>query len=191
MTRRKNLLSSYRSPNCVTGMPQARFTIPFILGIFFENVLYGVFVPFLLTACYAQCRKLVKGRSVNKVMVFATVFYGLTITLHWVVSTVHGLRGILFLPSGGDTATFFQNTSSPLFVCKVTLLQIEILVGDWIMIYRLYHIYGRNLAICIVPLVGSLAHLAIILGSAVKVIHTYGPATLTAWAAACFSVTIL
>ena len=30
--------------------------------------------------------------------------------------------------------TFFQNTSNPLYVCKVTLLQVEVLVGVWVMV---------------------------------------------------------
>lgn len=123
-------------------------------------------------------------------MVFTTVFYGLTITLvcnthrflprvlltgaqHWLFTFIRGLRGVLFLRPNEDMETFFRTISNPLSVCKVMVLQTEILVGIWIMvridtlaqeawliylpqIYRLYHFYGRNLAICIVPLVGSL-----------------------------------
>lgn len=112
----------------------------------------GIYIPLLLTAFYVQWQKRVKRDRVNKIMAFTTVFYGLTITLvcnihrslprmllintgqHWLFTFIRGLRGVLFLPPGEDMENFFQTISNPLSVCKVVLLQVEILVGVWIMV---------------------------------------------------------
>jgi len=85
-------------------------------------------------------------------MVFTTAFYALAVVLvcsthcfftkilltggcqHWSFSCIHTLRGIFFLPPKEDMETFFEDFSNPLFVCKATLLQIEVLVGGWIMV---------------------------------------------------------
>jgi len=112
----------------------------------------GIFLPLVFTAGYVQWQKRVRRDGINKVMAFTTVFYGLTITTvcsihcilirvlltgpgqHWVFTFIHGLRGILFLPPGEDMETFFQDTSTPLVVGGAALLQIEVLVGYWVMV---------------------------------------------------------
>lgn len=38
----------------------------------------GLFIPLLLVASYAQWKKVSRGRKVNRVMAFATIFFGLT-----------------------------------------------------------------------------------------------------------------
>lgn len=136
---------------CTVCIPAARDNSESSILTLPERI--GAFIPLFLVACCVQWRKRSKKRSVNVVMVFTTVFYGLTITSvcsiqnhaplwvfladsfqHWVVSFIHALRGILCLPPGGNTEGFFGNTSNPLFVCKLTLLQIKVLVADWIMV---------------------------------------------------------
>ena len=39
----------------------------------------GLFIPLLIAASYAQWKKVSKGREVNLVMAFTTVFFGLSI----------------------------------------------------------------------------------------------------------------
>lgn len=145
----------------------------FVLGIVFEGILYGthpsrvffpgtrvltpdvgagVFIPLVFTAGYVQWQKRLRRDGINKVMVFATVFYGVAITMvgcvpcdlrrvlltnpgqHWVFTFLHGLHGVLFLPPGEDMETFFQDTSKPLVVGGAALLQVEVLVGYWVMV---------------------------------------------------------
>ena len=53
---------------------------------------------------------------------------------HWVFTFLHGLHGVLFLLPGEDMETFFQNTSKPLVVGGAALLQVEVLVGYWVMV---------------------------------------------------------
>jgi len=115
----------------------------------------GIFVPLVFTAGYVQWKKRLRRDGINKVMVFATVFYGLAVTIvcripcvpprvllanpgqHWVLTFLYGLRGILFLPPGEDMETFFQDTSKSLVVGGAALLQVEVLVGYWIMVSTL------------------------------------------------------
>ena len=40
----------------------------------------GIFVPFFIAACYVQWDRVSKGRGTNRLMVFATAFFGLTVT---------------------------------------------------------------------------------------------------------------
>jgi Na+-translocating ferredoxin:NAD+ oxidoreductase RnfE subunit len=49
----------------------------------------GIFIPLLLTSCYVQWRRRAERHTINPVMVFTTVFYGLTVT---------AVRGIQHMP---------------------------------------------------------------------------------------------
>ena len=99
----------------------------------------GICIPFFFTARYVRWRKLASGRDVNKVMVFTMVFYGLAITLvctihhfyfefshrgcqHWALIFVHVLPGFLRFSPEGEVELF----------SKTTVIQIEVLIGDWI-----------------------------------------------------------
>jgi len=75
-------------------------------------------------------------------------------------------------------------------VCKVTVLQVEIIIADWVMVYRLYHIYGKKLAVCIIPFIGSLGQLIVVLKITVATATGYRGKEMTAWIAACFSFAI-
>ena len=49
-------------------------------------------------------------------------------------SFIHALRGSLRRLSGEDMEAYFQNTSNPLLVSKMAVLQTEVLIGDLIMV---------------------------------------------------------
>lgn len=50
------------------------------------------------------------------------------------VNFVYAIRGVFFLPPGKNMEVFFGDSSTPFFVCKLALLQIQILVADLIMV---------------------------------------------------------
>lgn len=76
-------------------------------------------------------------------------------------------------------------------------------------VYRMYHIYNKNITVCVLPLFGSLIHLGshpdrplhpsltalavlvVILGITIQTVRTHGATALEAWATTCFSVTTL
>lgn len=61
-----------------------------------EYSVVGLFIPLLIIAGYAQWKKVSKGRKINLVMAFTTVFFGLSIT------TVSNLCGLTAPGPGSD-----------------------------------------------------------------------------------------
>ena len=59
----------------------------------------GCFIPLLIVASYAQWKKVSRGRKVNLVMAFTTVFYGLTIIVvsNFCGRVVHRSLGLIEL----------------------------------------------------------------------------------------------
>ena len=70
---------------------------------------------------------------------------------HLVLSFICTVHNIFHLHPEEYAGAFFKNLLPPL-----PEDQTEICIPQ---IYRLHHIYGRNLAVCIAPLVGSFGHL--------------------------------
>jgi len=89
-------------PHPAPEMSRVSFLSAFVLGVVFEGILYGthlarvflpgvclltpngwagIFVPLVFTAAYVQWQKRLRRDGINKVMVFATVFYGLAVTI--------------------------------------------------------------------------------------------------------------
>ncbi|KAF9793004.1 hypothetical protein BJ322DRAFT_1103445 [Thelephora terrestris] len=158
-----------------------------ILGVVLGSVLYGIFVPLLLTSCYVQWRRRAERHTTNPVMVFTTVFYGLTVTATWVLSFTKGMRGILFLPPGENAEAFFGDFSNPLMIAKVTILEIQVLVADCIMIYRLYHIYNKNIAVCVLPSICSIIDVVHIFAITIQSSNRGSPSS-KSWGAIGFGV---
>ncbi|KAF9779330.1 hypothetical protein BJ322DRAFT_1089812 [Thelephora terrestris] len=142
-------------------MSNISFAFAFIAGTFLECVMYGIFVPLLIAACYVQWEKHSKGRRVHRVMVFTAVFFGLTITTHCVLSVYRSMRAILHSTQGEPVDQYLNPPYPALEIFRLGLFQLQIIVGDIIMMHRMYHVYNKNLLLCVVPSVTITALFAV------------------------------
>jgi len=99
----------------------------------------------------------------------------------------------LYLPPGITMDQYLLPPYSTDEIVRTAIFQSEILIGNLVMIYRMYHIYDRSLLACAVPSVATIGLLAINCGLTNQLRSLKSPAdskSLDDWSAACFSLTV-
>ncbi|KAI0043397.1 hypothetical protein FA95DRAFT_1563378 [Auriscalpium vulgare] len=127
-----------------------------LIGFACETLLYGAYcILFIvaLTLIFWGRRK----REANIPIMVASVFLFLICTTHFAIEFNHfyvtlGRNGVV---------KGYANETSPLFGADL-LISIADLVGDTILLYRCYLIYGKNIYIVIIPFLTALGGLACI-----------------------------
>jgi len=93
-----------------------------LIGAFMECMMYGIFVPLFIAACYVQWEKVSHGRGINYVMVFATVFFGCTITADFVLTLDRALHAVLYTPSGTSAYGYLHGPWPAVEVARFSIL---------------------------------------------------------------------
>jgi len=115
--------------------------------------LIGVFIPLLIVAGYAQWSKALKGRRVNVVMAFTTVFFGLSVisvsnfrddllspesdrhrTQHWIIGVRRVILGSLYRPPSMTIDQYFMPPYSTTEIVRSAIFQFQIVIADLIMV---------------------------------------------------------
>lgn len=163
------------------------------MGAFLGCVMYGIFLILFFAACYVQWDKHSKGRGVNRVMVFTTVFFGFTITTNCVLLVYRSLRAAFDAPLGETINEYLYPPFPTMEIFRLSLFQFQIVVADIIMAHRMYHIYEKNFNVCIVPLITIAALFAVGCGATNQLRDLSTPhaqKSLGQWTSACFCLTI-
>ncbi|KAF9646494.1 hypothetical protein BDM02DRAFT_3270923 [Thelephora ganbajun] len=174
-------------------MSEISYPFAFLLGAFLECVMYGIFFVLLIAACYVQWEKFSKRRGVNRIMVFTTVFFGLTVTTDCVLSLYRAVRAIFYLPPGVTLSKFLSPPLPTEEIVRVAVLQFQIVVGDIVMAYRMYHIYDKNPFVCVIPSLTIAALFAVACNVTHQLQDLTTPQKLKAmsnWSSVCYCLTI-
>ncbi|KAF8195235.1 hypothetical protein K438DRAFT_1587470, partial [Mycena galopus ATCC 62051] len=78
---------------------------------------------------------------------------------HWILTFVRLFHGLQSTPDMASALVFFANNSQVLLVTRSTVGQIALLIGDAIIVYRLWHIWSWDLRVIILPTLSWLGNL--------------------------------
>lgn len=165
----------------------------FLLGVFLQTLLVGAFIPLLIVASYAQWKKVLSGQKLNTVMAFTTIFFGLSIPIHWILGMRRVVMAALYLPSGVTIDEYFQPPYTADEIGRWGLFQLQLVVGDLVMIYRMYHIFDRSFLACVIPSLTTSGLIAIGCGLTNQLRNLSTPSEMKSyngWATSCFCVTL-
>ncbi|KAF9646495.1 hypothetical protein BDM02DRAFT_3188775 [Thelephora ganbajun] len=174
-------------------MSPVRLSVAFFLGAFLQTLLVGTFVPLFILASYAQWKKVSRGRKIHLITAFTTVFFGLTIIAHWILGMRRMMLASLYLPPDMSVDQYFLPPYGTDEIARRAIFQLQIVIGDSIMIYRMYHIYEKSLLACVIPSITTAGLLAIGCGVTNQLRNLNTPAELKAsddLATACYCVTL-
>ncbi|KAJ7112671.1 hypothetical protein C8R44DRAFT_575822, partial [Mycena epipterygia] len=79
-------------------------------------------------------------------------------TAHWIITVDRFF--LAFLKSGGNPLQFYRNKSQPTSIMNNTLVVMAVLIGDAVIIHRLWVVWNRNLRVVFFPLLLWLGALA-------------------------------
>ncbi|KDR76853.1 hypothetical protein GALMADRAFT_139719 [Galerina marginata CBS 339.88] len=125
-----------------------------LAGIVVEGGLYGVFLILFGVTIRTLLwkRKLAK---LNRIMVVAACLMAVLATCQIVVDTVNIFRA--FIPLDRESRIIFlSNPTEPIFAAKHAIYFTMMLVGDAIVTYRAFIVWGRNYLVIAVPVLCSI-----------------------------------
>ncbi|KAJ7270331.1 hypothetical protein C8J57DRAFT_306556 [Mycena rebaudengoi] len=129
-----------------------------LAALIISSLFYGVYIVLFSTSMYMfiERDKLHTDRTLFKSMVFAsTIFLCLAVTGHWITTVLRS-----FLAFGSNPETFFSDNSQLTAIVQNTFLMMCTLVGDSLIIYRLWIVWSRTKRVVVIPIL-SLVSLTI------------------------------
>ncbi|KAJ7485084.1 hypothetical protein B0H11DRAFT_2018081 [Mycena galericulata] len=126
-----------------------------------ESCLYGILLLlFISTVYFLATRRTLAGmgsaHTSRKHHFTSLVFIGvatlfLVVTAHWILDIYQAFFAFIHLGSATAEDTFYADLAQPSEVAKTVLFSVAVLIGDALVIYRLWIIWGRNPFIPIFP----------------------------------------
>ncbi|KAF7360955.1 hypothetical protein MSAN_01125600 [Mycena sanguinolenta] len=127
-----------------------------------ESFLYGVLVLLFVSAVHFLTTRRNFARPRAKHRLTSVVFLAVTAlfvveTAHWILIVYEAFFGLIHLGNTASEVAFAADFAVPSGVAKIVFLFVAILVGDGIVTYRLWIIWGRNVKVVIFPIVTHIA----------------------------------
>ncbi|KAF8884309.1 hypothetical protein BD779DRAFT_1536920 [Infundibulicybe gibba] len=162
-------------------------TIPLLpatlTGVCFEGFLYGVFFLLFVVSIYLVLnrpdaqphpRKRVRLAKFKKPMVISSFLIFITISLHWIFTIVRVFQAFVYNEPGVTALEFFNDPTPKTYTIWMISVFLTTLIGDSMMIYRLWVVWSYDKIVIIVPVCCYTAGTVSILGSIYHLTH-FGP----------------
>ncbi|KZT02783.1 uncharacterized protein LAESUDRAFT_684617 [Laetiporus sulphureus 93-53] len=128
-----------------------------------ESLFYGIFLVLSFFSMYilqyrrSQVSSLPPNPRATRNMVYLTpmsiaaVCLLITNTAHWIIMVYRLFQAFLYYEKGTQPVEFYKDASQPSEVTQTAVLMISLIIGDAMIIYRLWIVSGYNWYIAIFP----------------------------------------
>ncbi|KAJ7106560.1 hypothetical protein C8R44DRAFT_325066 [Mycena epipterygia] len=126
-----------------------------------ESLLYGLLLVLFSTNLYLRITRYARPREFvsrgglwwNHIVISNMAIF-VVCTVHWIITVERFF--LAFLGSAGDPLQFYLDESQLTLVVKNSLVIAAVLIGDVVIIYRLWIIWNRDLRVVFVPVLSWL-----------------------------------
>ncbi|KAH9923869.1 uncharacterized protein B0H18DRAFT_1013828 [Fomitopsis serialis] len=135
-----------------------------LVTICIESLLYGIFFVLSVISLYILARRQedmvnaalnVRGKrraAYMTPMSVAAVFLFITNTAHWIVAVYRLFAGFMLHEDGTQAIAYYTNPSQPTEVTQNTLLMFSLIIGDAMIIYRLWLVWAYYIPVTVFPI---------------------------------------
>ncbi|KAF7317773.1 hypothetical protein MKEN_00865100 [Mycena kentingensis (nom. inval.)] len=124
-----------------------------LVSIFIQTLLYGAYVVVFGLTMWILLTRRAQKEEVNRTMLFISITMFTFATMHIGVNYTRVIRAFIFYKDQpGGTAGYFNQLSEFTQIFGSTIYVAQTLVGDAVVLYRCYIVYGRNIAVVAFPL---------------------------------------
>ncbi|KAJ7726152.1 hypothetical protein DFH07DRAFT_853132 [Mycena maculata] len=126
-----------------------------------STLIYGAYAVlffismYLLVGKYDSTHTSHKSRqdgSIFKSLVFVSaILLFITVTAHWITLVYRAFLAFVVLQDGTEAEIFFGDQTQPSAVVSNSILALAILIGDAVIIYRLWVVWSYNKLVLVVP----------------------------------------
>ncbi|KAJ7859443.1 hypothetical protein B0H13DRAFT_1128928 [Mycena leptocephala] len=131
-----------------------------IATVVLQSLLYGIFLLCFFANLYLRTSKYAipgqfasRSRPWRNPVIISTVALFLTCSAHWVLSVVRFSRGVLSGSIPTEAALLYADNSQKMQVVRSALAEATVLIGDAVIIHRLWLTWNRNLNVVVVPVI--------------------------------------
>ncbi|KAJ6515502.1 hypothetical protein C8R45DRAFT_956707 [Mycena sanguinolenta] len=125
-----------------------------------ESFLYGVYVVLFVTSMYlmgARYSKADQPKVGSRASRRSSIFWGpiclfLLITAHWILTVDRSFLAFVYFKNGTLPIAFYGDLSHITEVVKTGFVSASLVVGDALIIHRLWVVWSRNIYVCIFPI---------------------------------------
>ncbi|KAI0713462.1 hypothetical protein C8Q76DRAFT_675570 [Earliella scabrosa] len=146
----------------------------YLVAIWLETLFYGINV--CLFVSYVYIVRFRRARKISPAIFCVAVLMFCFSTIHVSLGFARLIWGFIeHRDAPGGPAAFFSDVSQPPNVAKVTIHTVNTILGDGIVVWRCWHVWGRSWKVCIAPVLLIAASAVCGFGQA----HTFATATTT------------
>ncbi|KAJ7454184.1 hypothetical protein FB451DRAFT_1280400 [Mycena latifolia] len=127
-------------------------------AVVLEGFLYGIFLVlfatnlYIRTTRYARPRQFVsRGALWWNPIVISTLAIFATCTVHWILTIQAFFQAFLNATDPTATLLFYLDNGRPILVARVSLTVLTLLIGDALIIHRLWLIWNREFRVVALP----------------------------------------
>ncbi|KAJ7488907.1 hypothetical protein FB451DRAFT_680234 [Mycena latifolia] len=126
-----------------------------LAGAVFESCLYGILLILFVSTMYFWTRRRRAGRSGTRCtspLFVGVVALFMMVTAHWIMILFQIFYAFVHLGGSEPADTFYADLSQPSELIKMIFFSIALMIGDGLIIQRVYVIWGKKTQILIFPL---------------------------------------
>ncbi|KAJ6506658.1 hypothetical protein C8R45DRAFT_1090343 [Mycena sanguinolenta] len=139
---------------------QRSFLSVILLSAIAETFLYGVFVVSFFVTLYLRLSKYtdrtVRSGTLRNTITIPAAAAFITCGAHWIIGVIRLFKGLGGSEDFHSALYFLLNPAEPMAVVRSILVILNNLIGDAIIIQRVWFIWNGNLSVIIVPVLSWL-----------------------------------
>ncbi|KAM5535136.1 hypothetical protein V8D89_011222 [Ganoderma adspersum] len=167
----------------------------YLTAIWLETLFYGI--NLCLFCSYVYVLRFRHTRKITPIVFWVAVLMFMFSTVHVSLGFYRLIRGFIDLrDQPGGPGAYFSDVSTPPNVAKVTIHSVNSILGDSIVVWRCWHVWGGEWRVCVVPILLIIASAvcgfaqAIIFAEA-KTVHSAFANELERWNGSLFSLSLV
>ncbi|KAI0630789.1 hypothetical protein C8Q77DRAFT_226919 [Trametes polyzona] len=135
----------------------------YLIGGWLESFVWGVYTTMFAMTAYTIYQK--RREDINKFTTITLVLLYVLATSHMSLALVRLIQGFVLFRDVLDPILYFANIGVRLNVAKDFIYITTLSLGDLVIVWRLYVVWGKNLYIAFLPFLLCLGELAVGYGS--------------------------
>ncbi|KAJ7144484.1 hypothetical protein C8R44DRAFT_760001 [Mycena epipterygia] len=140
-------------------MSQPSLPLVNMAGVIISTLVYGMYFIIFTTSMYLVFARATRERgSSSKYPVFGSVVFlsgcalWIAVTGAWIVTVVRAFRGFIFFHDGMGASIYFNNNADITETMGDGFLAASLVIGDSMIIYRLWVVWSFNMKIIVLPI---------------------------------------
>ncbi|KAJ7271045.1 hypothetical protein C8J57DRAFT_1508008 [Mycena rebaudengoi] len=118
---------------------------------------YGIYLVLFITSIYLLLGRHNSGNTARfsasswSIMFYSSCALFVVVTGHWIVNVCRAFIGFIYFQDGAGAVAFFKDNTQPTITAFNRFVGLAFVVGDGMIIYRLWIVWGLNKLVVLLP----------------------------------------